>query len=110
MVDVTGDGINDIDITPSGSSTTVGTVIFTDAVNVGSGTGNYNTFLAISNNDGVESGFNSDDAPPIDATNSDIDHAKTHTVRLSDLVVVTVGGVQYYQFRIDLNEANSDPN
>jgi len=110
MTDITGDGINDFDITTAGSSVTIGGVIFTDAVNVGSGTGNYNTFLAISNNSGVETGFNSDDTPPIDNTNSDIDQAKTHTVKLSDLVIVTVGGVQYYQVRVDLNEANSDPN
>jgi uncharacterized repeat protein (TIGR01451 family) len=110
MADITGDGINDIDITTAGSSTTIGGVIFTDAVNVGSGTGNYNTFLAISNNSGVETGFNSDDTPPIDGTNHDIDQAKTHTVLLSDLVIVTVNGQQYYQVRVDLNEANSDPN
>ena len=110
MPDQTGDGINDVDITNAGDSTTIDGVIFTDAVNVGSGTGNYNTFLAISNNSGVESGFNSDDKPPIDNTNKDIDQAKTHTVLLSSLVQVTINGVQYYQVRIDLNEANSDPN
>jgi hypothetical protein len=110
MPDITGDGVNDFDITPSGSSVTIGGVTFTDAVNTGSGTGNYNTFLAISNNSGVESGFNSDDTPPIDASNHDIDQAKTHTVKLSDLVIVTVNGQQYYEFRVDLNEANSDPN
>jgi len=103
MPDLTGDGINDVDITNAGDSTTIGGVIFTDAANVGSGTGNYNTFLAISNNSGVESGFNSDDTPPIDNTNSDIDQAKTHTVLLSSLVQVTINGVQYYQIRIDLN-------
>src|SRR6185369_15643320 len=110
MVDLTGDGINDYDITNAGDSVTIGGVTFADAVTVGSGTGNYNTFLAISNNSGVESGFNSDDTPPIDGTNHDIDQAKTHTVKLSDLVIITVNGQQYYQFRVDLNEANSDPN
>jgi len=110
MPDITGDGVNDVDITAAGSSTTIGGVTFTDAVNVGSGTGGYNTFLAISNNQGVESGFNSDDTPPIDNTNKDIDQAKTHTVLLSSLVVVTVNGQQYYEVRVDLNEANSDPN
>ena len=108
--DVTGDGVNDADITPSGSFVNIGGVIFTDAVNTGSGTGNYNTFLAISDNDGIEEGFNSDDTPPIDDSNENIDHAKTHTVKLSDLVIVTVDGVQYYEFRVDLNESNSDPN
>ena len=110
MPDITGDGVNDVDITAAGSSTTIGGVVFTDAVNVGSGTGGYNTFLAISNNQGIESGFNSDDTPPIDNTNKDIDQAKTHTVLLSSLVVVTVNGQQYYEVRVDLNEANSDPN
>jgi uncharacterized repeat protein (TIGR01451 family) len=108
--DVTGDGINDVDITGAGDFTVINGAIFEDAVRVGSGTGNYNTFLAISNNSGVESGFNSDDTPPIDSTNSDIDQAKTHTVLLSSLVQITVNGVQYYQIRLDLNEANSDPN
>jgi uncharacterized repeat protein (TIGR01451 family) len=108
--DVTGDGINDVDITNAGDFTVVNGVTFTDAVRVGSGTGGYNTFLAISNNSGVESGFNSDQTPPIDATNHDIDQAKTHTVKLGDLVVTTIGGVDYYQIRIDLNESNSDPN
>jgi uncharacterized repeat protein (TIGR01451 family) len=108
--DVTGDGVSDVDITNAGDFTVVNGVTFTDAVRVGSGTGGYNTFLAISNNSGVESGFNSDDTPPLDGTNGDIDQAKTHTVQLSSLVVTTINGVQYYQIRIDLNEANSDPN
>ncbi|MDV3256199.1 MAG: hypothetical protein LOX97_00100, partial [Sphingomonas sp.] len=108
--DVTGDGVQDADITPSGSFVNIGGIIFTDAANTGSGTGNYNTFLAVQDNDGVEQGFNSDDTPPIDDSNENIDHAKTHTVKLSDLVVVTIDGVQYYEFRVDLNEANSDPN
>ena len=108
--DITGDGVNDADITPAGSFVNIGGVLFTDAANTGSGTGNYNTFLAISDNDGIEEGFNSDDTPGIDPSNKDIDHAKTHTVKLSDLVIVTVNGVQYYEFRVDLNESNSDPN
>ena len=91
--DVTGDGVSDVDITNAGDFTVVNGVTFTDAVRVGSGTGGYNTFLAISNNSGVESGFNSDDTPPINATTADIDQAKTHSVKLSSLVVKTIGGV-----------------
>jgi len=108
--DITGDSKPDVDITNAGDFTVINGVTFTDAVRVGSGTGGYNTFLAISNNSGVEAGFNSDDTPPINATNADIDQAKTHTVKLSSLVVKTIGGVDYYEIRIDLNEANSDPN
>ena len=114
MADLTGDGVNDVDITHAGDSTTIGGAIFTDAVKVGSGTGGYNTFLAIQDNNDAgasEAGFNSDDTPPLDTTNVEMDQAKTHTVLLSSLVVktVVVNGVpqQFYEFRVDLNEANS---
>ena len=113
MVDITGDGIDDLDITAAGSLISRNGAIFTDAVNVGSGTGGYNTFLAISDDNDANSserGFNSDDTNPLDGTNDEIDHSKTHTVRVSDLVIVTVNGIQYYEFRVDLNEANSTPN
>ena len=52
----------DYDITDPGDSTTVDGVIFEDAANVGSGTGNYDTFLALNDNDGTIAGFNSDDS------------------------------------------------
>ena len=112
--DLTGDGIPDYDITGATASVTIDDVIFTRAGNLGSGTGNYNTFLAISptasQHDGFEAGFNSDDTPPLDSTNNEIDQSKTHTVLLSSLVQVTVDGVQYYQIRLDLNEDNSGLN
>jgi hypothetical protein len=53
-----------INLTTAGASTTIDGAIFTDSANIGSGTGNYNTFLAIKDNDGNEVGFNTDDAPP----------------------------------------------
>ena len=111
--DITGDLVADADITVAGSFVEINGAIFTDAVNAGSGTGGYNTFLAIRDQTGgevpqnfYEAGFNSNDTNPLNETNDEIDPSKTHTVRLSDLVVVTVGGVQYYEFRVDLNENN----
>src|SRR5262249_15671008 len=77
--------------------------------NVGSGTGIYNTFLAIRDNDGNELGFNTDDTPPIDASNPNLDQSKTHAVLLSTVPVTIVNGVEYYEFRLDLNQSNSNP-
>ncbi|CAN7345707.1 beta strand repeat-containing protein [Rhizobium sp. LjRoot254] len=99
----------DINLTAAGASTTINGAIFVDSANVGSGTGNYNTILAISDNDGNETGFNSDDTQPLDPSNEDIDQSKTHTVLLSTVPVTIVNGVEYYEFRVDLNESNSNP-
>ena len=103
-----------INLTAAGSSTTIDDAIFVDSANIGSGTGNYNTFLADQaprpRNPGNEQGFNSDDTPPIDPTNQDIDQSKTHTVLLSTVPVTIVDGVAYYEFRVDFNESNSNPN
>jgi uncharacterized repeat protein (TIGR01451 family) len=101
--------VGDIDLRAAGSSVTINDAIFLDSANVGSGTGTYNTFLAIGDNDGNEEGFNSDDTPPLDSSNKDIDHAKTHSILLSEIPIKVVDGVEYYEFRVDLNENNSNP-
>ena len=122
-VDISGDGIQDIDLRTAGSSTTVGGVIIQDAANVGSGTGGYNTFLALGDNNdagSAEAGLNTDDSNPFDPTNREIDASKTHTVLLAGIPVVVgtgtgVGGnggtigVFYYEIRLDLNESNNTP-
>src|SRR5690349_13666688 len=105
--DQTGDGKQDLDIRAQDASGTINGAIFADAQSVGSGTGGYNTFLAIQDNNdagAVEQGFNSDDAGSIDPTNTEIGASKTQTIKLGDLVVTTINGVQYVEFRVDLNE------
>ena len=75
-----------IDLTEAESSVTIDGAIFQDSANIGSGTGNYNTFLALSptpSQSGNEQGFNSDDTAPKNPANPDIDLSKTHTVLLS---------------------------
>ena len=130
MADLTGDTINDINLTNTmvGAVPTLTRVLINGAVfqinpGVNSGTGGYNTFLALSDNNDAGSwqqGFNSNDANPLDATNYEIDASKTKTVQLNS-VPITVGtgtgpggnggeiGVQYYEIRLDLNESNSTP-
>ena len=130
MADLTGDLINDINLTNTtvGGVTTLTRVVINDAVfqinpGVNAGTGGYNTFLALSDtNDagGWEIGFNSNDTAPINPDNPEIDLQKSKAVTLSN-IPITIGtgtgpggnggviGVQYYEIRLDLNEANSTP-
>jgi hypothetical protein len=84
-------------------------VIYQDSANIGSGTGGYNTFLALSGNDGNIAGFNSDDEGAVEPSNPDQDLSKSETVLLASVPITTINGVQYYEIRVDLNEANSNP-
>src|SRR5689334_22401923 len=114
-IDKTGDGKRDLDITGSLDSGTINGAIFSDAAKTGSGTGGYNTFLAIQDNNDTgawEAGFNSNDSGSLDPSNPEMDAAKSMVIKLVDLVVTTVNvnGVptQFVEFRVDLNESNSD--
>jgi uncharacterized repeat protein (TIGR01451 family) len=98
----------DYDITDPGDSTTVDGVIFEDAANIGSGTGNYDTFLALNDNDGTIAGFNSDDSGSIDPSNSNMDASKSEAILLGSLTTVWIDGVEYYEIRLDLNENNKE--
>ena len=99
--------------TNSTPSATINGVTFAVAAPRNSGTGGYNTFLSIQDNDGTEQGFNTDGAPinsGPEADRNQISNANTMAVRLSSLPVETrmIGGVatQVYVIRLDLNETN----
>src|SRR5689334_17528913 len=90
--DSTGDGKRDLNITGSLASGTINGGIFSAAAATGSGTGGYNTFLAIQDNNDTgawEAGFNSNDSGSLDPSNSEMGAAKSQVVRLGDLVVTT---------------------
>ena len=80
----------------------LGGVLYEESV-VGSGTGNYNSFLRLQNKPGEE-GFNTDD--PQEADNKD--GIWTHSMLVSSFVVVVIDGVEYYEVRLDLNEGNAE--
>src|SRR3954451_14455005 len=72
------------------------------------GTGVYDTFVSIqaAGQDAIEEGFNTDFRPvPLDESSS---AQVTHFITLADVPIVTIDGVQYRQFRLDINEPNSD--
>ena len=91
-----------IDVTGATASTTIDGVIFSASGPIGSGSGIYNPILAIGDNDGNESGFSSNAA-----TDPNVDQAKTVVIPLSSIPIRYVGGIAYYEFRLDLNETNS---
>ncbi|MFC3324453.1 beta strand repeat-containing protein [Mesorhizobium cantuariense] len=76
-----------------------------EATTVGSGTGNYDSFLRLQATN-VEAGFNTDENGNV----LDNKASFTHSLQYGDLVPITVDGVEYIEFRLDLNESNSAEN
>jgi hypothetical protein len=88
-----------IDLETVGATGTAGTVVFTQG-SFGSGTGVFPAFSRVQDN-GNETGM-STTANILDNT---ADNTHNFSILKSDLGVVTVSGVQYYQFNLDINEA-----
>lgn len=94
-----------IDLTTAGATYTSATdgTIWTQLVNQPTGTGVYNPFLRLRAS-GSEEGMNTDgDA---NSTYNDVAGIWTHSITLGQLNTVTVGGVNYYSFSVDINEPN----
>ena len=73
-----------------------------EATTTGSGTGNYDSFLRLADN-GDEQGYNTDANGQLDNK----DGIWTHKLLISSLAVINVGGIDYYEIRLDLNEIQS---
>jgi hypothetical protein len=97
--------MTDINLTATGSSTTIDGVTFINTPTpIVSGTGGYFTFLATQSqgNGVVSEGFNSGVSSPT----TDTDDSKTQALQLGALQTVNVNGTDYYTFRLDINEPN----
>jgi uncharacterized repeat protein (TIGR01451 family) len=70
------------------------------------GTGLIQSFLRIQDSP-TESGFNTDYRP---VELADKSGPFTHSIKLGDIPVITIDGVQYREFRLDLNEKDSQSN
>ncbi|TPK05869.1 hypothetical protein FJ872_25525 [Mesorhizobium sp. B2-5-9] len=86
-------------------ATDIGGGVLLEATTEGSGTGNYDSFLRLQAT-GVEEGFNTDQNGNV----VDNKASFTHDLQYSNLQAITVDGVQYIEFRLDLNESNNDVN
>ncbi|MDX8452730.1 hypothetical protein RFM98_08180 [Mesorhizobium sp. VK9D] len=83
----------------------IGFGVLLDATTIGSGTGNYDSFLRLQAT-GVEEGFNTDENGNV----LDDKSSFTHSLQYSDIQSIKVGGVDYIEFRLDLNESNNATN
>lgn len=83
----------------------IGFGVLLDATTMGSGTGNYDSFLRLQAT-GVEEGFNTDQNGNV----LDDKSSFTHSLQYGDIQSINVGGTNYVEFRLDLNESNNATN
>lgn len=93
-----------IDITDPGDTATINGAMFeTSNPNTGAGSGNIDSFLRTQNTPS-ERGFNTDGALTLDQVSGPF----TRSLQLGELTVVTVGGNEYFELRLDINEPGGD--
>lgn len=96
-----------LDLTAGGSGTING-AIYTTTDKQSTGTGVIDSFVRLQANTNEE-GFNTD-ATTSQATTFDTKAGTwTHSLLLSSLTTVTIGGKAYYEFLLDINQVNSTP-
>jgi hypothetical protein len=94
------------DLTTDGSQTTIDQAIFTAFDSSGSvGSGVFPAFVVMQGNDCIQ-GYNTQGTEEFDTVNN-----SSEIVRLDTLMVVNVGGTDYVEFRLDINQNknNSGP-
>ena len=67
------------------------------------GTGTFNSFVRLQGN-GTEDGYNTDGTPEFDTKSG----TWTHSLRLSELPTITIGGASYFEVWADINESDSN--
>ncbi len=104
-----------IDLTTLGATSTGSDgVIWSESITAPTGTGVYNPFLRVQASP-TEQGFNTDFGGPADPNGSDkvplddVSGIWTRSIQLQNIGTVTVGGIDYYQFTLDINEPNGYP-
>jgi len=96
-----------VDLTTTGSSGFANGALFQQINPQSTGTGVIDSFLRINGNQGTEDGYNNN----VNAFTLD-DVAKggqtfNHDIQLSHVPVVNVGGINYYQFLLDINQTRA---
>jgi hypothetical protein len=100
----TGIAQSQIDLTTAGTSTTINNAVFTSIDTNGSvGTGEFPAFYKVQG-DGCIQGYNTGGTAELDTQN-----APLFTFLLNTTDVVTVAGVDYVEFHLDINQAKEFP-
>lgn len=95
------------DLTVALSSCTVESAIYQNTEPTPVGSGVIDSFVRVSSNDPVESGYNTDARPLNFDENSS--PTFTHDILLAGTEVENVGGTNYYVFHLDINQTGSAP-
>jgi hypothetical protein len=96
-----------VDLTAPGSSGTLNTGLFRQADPAPTGSGTIDSFVRLSTNDPYEQGYNTDGRPLQYDENSS--PTFTRALPLSSVPIVTIAGVQYREFILDINQTAQDP-
>jgi hypothetical protein len=98
----------DLDLTAGGSgSLQPGIDLFTTTDSQSTGTGVIQSFVRISTNNDTVQGYNTDARPLQFDENSSPQF--TRSLQLSNVPTVTIGGVVYREFLLDINQTGADP-
>jgi PEP-CTERM motif len=95
------------DLTTAGSSCSIGSALFVQADPQPTGTGVIDSFVRIQDN-GTEQGYNTSGRPV--AFNEKTDPNFTRALLLTEVPIVTINGVAYREFGLDINEPASGQN
>lgn len=92
----------------SGCTVTINGAIFTSTDNQSTGTGVIQSFVRLQDTGG-EDGTNTSLRP---ITDSDVNTSPTFTrdLQVSDVPIVTINGIQYREFLLDINQTSANPN
>ena len=96
-----------LDLTTAGASGFINLAFFQQIPDQSTGTGVIDPFVRLSTNDSCEQGYGTTGRPlPFDENSSP---TFTHDLLLSNVPTVTVGGIQYLQFLLDINQTSANP-
>jgi hypothetical protein len=93
------------DLSTAGSSATINGALFTTTDRQSTGTGLIHTFVQV-HADGTEQSYNTDAGKVLDSGSS---ATFNHSLLLSEVPVVSISGVDYREFLLDINEKSSNP-
>jgi hypothetical protein len=95
-----------VDLTTAGTTGQAAGALFQQTDAQPTGTGHISSFVRVQQS-GVQGGYNTDARPLQFSENTSPKF--TRSLRLADVPVVTVGGVAYRQFLLDINQNSSSP-
>lgn len=94
-----------LDLTAGGTGSVNG-AIYTTSDNQSTGTGVIDSFVRLQDN-GIADGYNATARPVMADVNTSPQY--TRDLKVSEVPIVTISGVTYYEFLLDINQQNANP-